>query len=607
MANKSFASGLLYKFVLNRDLCVHANGDWEINISYSSNDEWELPIEQPSPSSTFQARTYAITKIGVDSQDFYYVEEHYTIDVNGQVTGTTTNTVHVSQISGDFIIEWIAPTYYKTTTLQECPDVVFDGCFVLRLPIVNGSLEHVKNYTVSLTNYDDNNSQPQTIILDLYTDNGYRFNSADVTMLVEIANQSLNDLSVSGYPNGICVVNPSSPYYAYAITRTLVNDTHVRLTLTTDRSSNVVDMHGDQAMRLSYILGITVDITTSNVLIQSSGNIYFGRTYGVTLSSYYPFYDTQATYEVTITAISGYTLDDVYVSVKINDTEIPNAYNPNTHKITVGTYWLSYGYPMFIEIVAKKLNNYTFYKRDGGGNYVQVFTTTATSLSNIKLIVSGGNRTLSISGVSVATWNDAIPDGYESKGLSLTNTNTYVQIPSNILISRQFDTDTNFYEVILPILETSFELNTYTNNSPKNEVSKDIVPVSTLSGVLREECSVINPVIKVSAESLLDFNYVYIPSFKRFYYVNETRVIRKGLWELYLTVDTLMSFQEIIRQQTGYILRNEYFYDEYKVDNYISLDYNKNITFSDVYLSKDIYHSGQNLCSTAYIKVVGGV
>lgn len=97
------------------------------------------------------------------------------------------------------------------------------------------------------------------------------------------------------------------------------------------------------------------------------------------------------------------------------------------------------------------------------------------------------------------------------------------------------------------------------NNSENNKVGKNITTLSTLSGRLRAETSIINPVILVGVDisELTGANYMTIPKFERSYFINDLRSIRTGLTEITAHVDVLESFQTEIKASTAIIRRQE--------------------------------------------------
>ena len=86
----------------------------------------------------------------------------------------------------------------------------------------------------------------------------------------------------------------------------------------------------------------------------------------------------------------------------------------------------------------------------------------------------------------------------------------------------------------------------YNNTSERNAITKTLTNEISVSGSLREESNIHNPVIMINAPSIIGFNYAYIPDFYRYYYVNDITSVRVGLWRLTLICDVLMSFKNAI-------------------------------------------------------------
>lgn len=85
------------------------------------------------------------------------------------------------------------------------------------------------------------------------------------------------------------------------------------------------------------------------------------------------------------------------------------------------------------------------------------------------------------------------------------------------------------------------------NTSPKNWVHKNLISLRELTGTLRSPSSVSDPVIEVERDdnTVLDFNYAYIPQFHRYYYITDIVSNNKKLWEIHMHVDVLMSFWDM--------------------------------------------------------------
>lgn len=109
-------------------------------------------------------------------------------------------------------------------------------------------------------------------------------------------------------------------------------------------------------------------------------------------------------------------------------------------------------------------------------------------------------------------------------------------------------------------------LDLYKNYSDKNVVDKSITQIGTsISGTLREDCSVINPVISIEGLSDLGVNYAYITEFGRYYYINNI-VCKGNLYELHMHVDVLKTYAAGIRQNNAVISRQQNNYNLYLQD-----------------------------------------
>ena len=144
----------------------------------------------------------------------------------------------------------------------------------------------------------------------------------------------------------------------------------------------------------------------------------------------------------------------------------------------------------------------------------------------------------------------------------------------------------------------AFSVNLYKNTAENNRVDKTnfLTSVGEVSGYLREETSIVNPVILIQYDKVIDFNYIYISTFNRYYFVTEVTSFRTNLWRLTLKCDVLMSYKDTILDYSCYISRNEYDFDNYIEDNYLPLKYNKEkeveLLYDDTYHYGDIFFSG---------------
>ena len=106
-------------------------------------------------------------------------------------------------------------------------------------------------------------------------------------------------------------------------------------------------------------------------------------------------------------------------------------------------------------------------------------------------------------------------------------------------------------------------INLYTNTAPRNALVKDLTPVSTLTGTLRNESSVVDPVVAIEDADLLllSANYAYISEFGRYYFITNIESVRQHLWRVSMHVDVLYTFRDQIITNSAIIERNENEYD----------------------------------------------
>ena len=106
-------------------------------------------------------------------------------------------------------------------------------------------------------------------------------------------------------------------------------------------------------------------------------------------------------------------------------------------------------------------------------------------------------------------------------------------------------------------------LKLYQNISETNAVNKSLIELVTLTGTLRSESSIIDPVILISGIDtyIATMNYGYISEFGRYYFIKNIESVRKNLWRVTFHVDVLFSYREQIKANHAIIERNEIQYD----------------------------------------------
>ena len=84
-------------------------------------------------------------------------------------------------------------------------------------------------------------------------------------------------------------------------------------------------------------------------------------------------------------------------------------------------------------------------------------------------------------------------------------------------------------------------------------------PSLVVSGVLKEQSSIIDPVVLIQADTtIMEYNYAEIDTFKRKYFVIDIKNVRNDLWEISLHVDVLYSYKDVLLQNDYFVERNQY-------------------------------------------------
>lgn len=125
----------------------------------------------------------------------------------------------------------------------------------------------------------------------------------------------------------------------------------------------------------------------------------------------------------------------------------------------------------------------------------------------------------------------------------------------------------------------SFNITLQRNNSERNKLTKELSDLMTVSGNLKAETSIINPIIMIECDlsAVTGCNYVTIPNFGRSYFVNNIRSIRTGLVEFSCHVDVLSSFASEIRGNIAVVRKQENNWNLYLNDGSFKVYQNPNV------------------------------
>lgn len=129
------------------------------------------------------------------------------------------------------------------------------------------------------------------------------------------------------------------------------------------------------------------------------------------------------------------------------------------------------------------------------------------------------------------------------------------------------------------------EIHLYKNNSDNRNMSKSLLDEIAINGILKDSCEITNPTILIEANNLSQYNYMYIPDFGRYYYINTIEVVRTNLWRLSCHVDVLMTYRASLLNLKGVISRQQNQYNLYLDDGELPI-YQNTSTVTKVFPNK---------------------
>ena len=210
----------------------------------------------------------------------------------------------------------------------------------------------------------------------------------------------------------------------------------------------------------------------------------------------------------------------------------------------------------------------------------------ATNLYEIKEVsLTNQNNTYTLvlydvlNSSSTISFDVPIIENYTFRGLGLTpktldilpDVSTKIDLRGNVALFL-------IYQKYRPVTE-KFDIKLYQNTAESNRVDKSsfLTHVTTISGALRESCSLISPVLTIEYPKVPDFNYVYIEAFGRYYFVTGIVSVRYNLWEISLECDVLMTYKDKLLECEAFIDRNENTFNPLIVDRRKVIEQGQNI------------------------------
>lgn len=145
-----------------------------------------------------------------------------------------------------------------------------------------------------------------------------------------------------------------------------------------------------------------------------------------------------------------------------------------------------------------------------------------------------------------------------------------------------------------------FQIQLIYNNEPMNKISKNVDNViNTLEGSLRDESSIVDPVIMIESENPITANYAFIPAFNRYYFIRNIEVVRTNLWRLTMHTDVLRTFSEGILGSPCIVAKSSNRFNMYLNDSNYKC-------FQNDYVSVQRFPSGFDYGDRCYVITIFG-
>ena len=110
----------------------------------------------------------------------------------------------------------------------------------------------------------------------------------------------------------------------------------------------------------------------------------------------------------------------------------------------------------------------------------------------------------------------------------------------------------------------------YTTKTPNNAIGKVLENETENNIKFKSQADRTKPVVVLMSETMIDFNYAYIPDFNRYYFVENIEVTPNKIYNISLRCDVLESFKNDILESSGFVNQqttpNKYYNSDYQTE-----------------------------------------
>lgn len=115
----------------------------------------------------------------------------------------------------------------------------------------------------------------------------------------------------------------------------------------------------------------------------------------------------------------------------------------------------------------------------------------------------------------------------------------------------------------------------YQTTSENNRLEKVLENELTITGNFKDNVDVLHPVLTVKNKEIPKYNYCYIPSINRYYFVEHVEITQTNVLTVFLDIDVLMSYKEAIKGLTAVVSSSQSnpYYSDYVQSYDVRTDY----------------------------------
>ena len=144
----------------------------------------------------------------------------------------------------------------------------------------------------------------------------------------------------------------------------------------------------------------------------------------------------------------------------------------------------------------------------------------------------------------------------------------------------------------------------YKNTDDKRKLNKTLSVQRSVIADIKGTCSITAPTLILSYQGV-DFNYIFVPTWSRYYFVTDIAVTTGGRVEVRCKVDVLMSNNSTIRSLTALIARNENTEFTYLTDEQVMITTDKKLEIIE-FTGSVINIDNASSATTNFILAVAG-